>query len=54
MLAEGSSVTDIAEDLSLSPKTVETYRARLMDKLNIDNFTKLVRFAIRHGIATLD
>lgn len=54
MLAEGRSVAHIATTLSLSPKTVETYRARMMDKLDIRDFATLVRFAIQNGLTTLD
>ena len=53
MLSEGHSVAEIAEMLSLSPKTVETYRARMMDKLGIDDLATLVRFAIRQGLTPL-
>ena len=54
MLAEGRPIADIATTLSLSPKTVETYRARMMEKLAIQDFAGLVRFAIQHGIVTLE
>jgi len=54
MLAEGHAVADIAVTLSLSPKTVETYRARMMEKLDIHDFATLVRFAIQHGITSLE
>jgi len=54
MLAEGHAVPDIATTLSLSPKTVETYRARMMEKLGIHDLATLVKFAIQHGITTLD
>jgi DNA-binding NarL/FixJ family response regulator len=54
MLAEGHSVAKIAEMLSLSPKTVETYRARMMEKLGIDDFATLIRFAIQHGLTSLE
>jgi two-component system, NarL family, response regulator NreC len=54
LLAEGRSMADIAASLSLSPKTVETYRARLMDKLGIHDLAGLVRFAIKQGIASVD
>jgi DNA-binding NarL/FixJ family response regulator len=54
MLAEGRSVTEIATTLSLSPKTVETYRARMMDKLGIRDFASLVKFAIQNGIASFE
>jgi two-component system, NarL family, response regulator NreC len=54
MLAEGHSIAKIAETLSLSPKTVETYRARMMEKLDISDFASLIRFAIQHGLTSLD
>lgn len=54
MLAEGNSVAHIAIALALSPKTVETYRARMMDKLDIHDFATLVKFAIQQGITPLD
>jgi DNA-binding NarL/FixJ family response regulator len=54
MLAEGHATAHIAATLSLSPKTVETYRARMMEKLGIRDFAGLVRFAIHHGITSLD
>ena len=54
ILAEGYAVSDIATALSLSPKTVETYRARMMEKLDIRDFASLVKFAIQHGITALE
>ena len=54
MLAEGHVVAHIATTLSLSPKTVETYRARMMEKLDIHDFATLVKFAIQHGITSLE
>ena len=54
MLAEGHSIADTATALCLSPKTVETYRARMMEKLEIDDFASLIRFAIQHGITPLE
>jgi DNA-binding NarL/FixJ family response regulator len=54
MLAEGRSVSDIACTLSLSPKTVETYRARMLDKLGIRDLASLIKFAIQQGIASLE
>lgn len=49
-VVEGDSSADIARDLGLSPKTVETYRARLMQKLGVGDFAGLVRFAVQHGV----
>jgi DNA-binding NarL/FixJ family response regulator len=54
LLAEGHSVVGIAEKLSLSPKTVETYRARMMQKLGIGCFASLIRFAIQQGVSPLE
>ena len=54
MLAEGHAIADIATTLSLSPKTVETYRARMMEKLEIHDFATLVKFAIQQGITPLE
>ncbi|MBV8466419.1 MAG: response regulator transcription factor [Burkholderiales bacterium] len=53
MLAEGRAVVDIATTLSLSPKTVETYRARMMAKLGIHDLAGLVKFAIQQGMIAL-
>jgi DNA-binding NarL/FixJ family response regulator len=54
LLAEGHSVAEIAATLALSPKTVETYRARMMEKLGIFDLAGLVRFAIQQGVTELD
>ena len=54
LLAEGNTGAEIARRLSLSQKTVETYRARLVEKLGIRDLPGLVRFAIQRGIVTLD
>jgi len=54
LLVEGKSNAVIARSLSLSPKTVETYRARVMQKLNIDDIPSLVKFAIQHGVTPLE
>lgn len=54
LFAEGNSIAVIAESLALSPRTVETYRSRLMQKLGIRNLPELVKFAIQHGITSLD
>ena len=50
LVVEGKSSAEIAIILSLSQKTVETYRSRLMQKLNIKNIPSLVKFAIQHGL----
>lgn len=53
-IAEGKSTKDIAALLSISPKTVETHRGHLMQKLNIHDVAGLVRYAIKHGLITVD
>ena len=54
LTAEGYSSAASAKLLALSPKTVETYRSRIMLKLEVRNVVGLVKFAIRHAIASLD
>ena len=54
LVAEGKSSAEIADILSLSLKTVETYRSRLMHKLDISDLPGLVRFAIQHGLTPLE
>lgn len=50
MITKGEKVTDISEQLNLSPKTVNSYRYRLFNKLNISGDVELTHLAIRHGI----
>ncbi len=50
LTAEGFTNQEIAEKLFLSRKTVDTYRSRLMDKLNLQHRSELVRFALRRGL----
>ena len=54
LLAEGKTGAEIAQRLSLSQKTVETYRARLVEKLGIRDLAGLVRFAIQKGLVSLE
>ncbi len=54
LIVEGRSTVEIAEVAALSPKTVETYRSRLMHKLEITNLAELVKFAIKHGLTSVD
>jgi DNA-binding NarL/FixJ family response regulator len=54
LVTEGKSNFEVAAAIGLSPRTVETYRGRLMRKLGIENLPALVRYAIRHGIIALD
>jgi DNA-binding NarL/FixJ family response regulator len=48
-IAQGYSNKEIATQLKLSVKTVETYRARAMDKLGLESRSALVRYALEHG-----
>ena len=50
LLVAGDSVSDIAARLNVSGKTVSTHKARLMEKLGLDNPADLVRYAIRHHL----
>jgi DNA-binding NarL/FixJ family response regulator len=54
LVVEGKSSAEIASTLSLSVKTVETYRSRLLHKLDIRDIPGLVKFAIQHGLTPLD
>jgi two-component system response regulator NreC len=47
---EGFSSSEIGKKLFISPKTVDTYRARIMDKLELRHRSELVRFALRKGL----
>jgi len=53
LVVEGKTSSDIAGKLGLSPKTIETYRSRLMQKLEIRDIPSLVKFAIQHGLSSL-
>ena len=50
LVVEGRTNAAIAQALSLSPKTVETYRARIMKKLKVRDTVELVKFSMRHGL----
>lgn len=54
LVVEGRTSAEIAEVLSLSPKSVETYRSRMMQKLGICDMPSLVKFAIQHGLTSLE
>ena len=53
-MVEGKTSGEISELIALSPKTVDTYRSRLMQKLGIKDLPALVKFAIQHGITSLE
>jgi two-component system response regulator NreC len=50
LLALGHTASQIAEKLALSPKTVETYRTRIMEKLNLNSRVDLVQYALARGL----
>ena len=54
LIAEGKNTKQIASDLSVSVKTIETHRQNLMHKLDIYNVQDLVKYAIKYGIITLE
>jgi DNA-binding NarL/FixJ family response regulator len=54
LAAEGLSNTDIAEQLSLSPRTVEQHRQSMMSKMEFKSPTDLIRFALKRGILPMD
>jgi DNA-binding NarL/FixJ family response regulator len=53
LIAEGRSTKEIASQLSISVKTVETHRKQVMDKLKIRSVAELTKYAIREGLTTL-
>jgi DNA-binding NarL/FixJ family response regulator len=54
MVVEGKTSAEIGRSLHLSPKTVDSYRSRMMQKLGITDMPELIKFAIRHGLISLD
>lgn len=52
MLSEGKTVGEIAEDLSLSVKTISTYRSRVLEKMNMKSNAELTHYAIKHELVT--
>ena len=52
MIASGKTVKEISEDLSLSVKTISTYRARILEKMKMKNIAELIRYAIKNGLVT--
>jgi DNA-binding NarL/FixJ family response regulator len=50
MIAAGKATTEIADRLSLSVKTVSTYRARVLEKLHLKGSSELIRYALNHGL----
>jgi DNA-binding NarL/FixJ family response regulator len=54
LIAEGGTTKEIAQELNISVKTVESHRGQLMDRLNIHDIAGLVRYAIKFGLASVE
>lgn len=54
MAAEGKTAAEIAKILSISPRTAELHRGRMMNKLGLRSQTELVRYAVKRGIVQID
>src|SRR6266852_3971950 len=52
LLGTGIPLTRIATDLGLSPKTISTYRGRILEKLKLNNSAAIIRYAIEHRLVT--
>ena len=50
MIGSGKTVTQIAEELALSVKTISTYRVRILEKLKMNNNAEMTRYAIKEGL----
>jgi len=50
LIGQGNTPTDIADELSLSVKTISTYRSRILDKLQLENTAQLIRYAIENDL----
>ena len=50
MMASGKTITQIADALALSPKTISTYRARILEKLDMNTTADLIRYAVENGL----
>jgi two-component system invasion response regulator UvrY len=50
MLVSGKTLSEIAEEISLSVKTVSTYRTRILEKLNLKNNSELILYAVKNGL----
>lgn len=54
LVVEGKTTAEISDLLSLSPKSIKSYRSRIMQKLGVNDLPGLVKFAIRHGLTSLE
>ncbi len=51
LISSGMKISEIAKELSLSPKTISSYKQRILSKLNLKNTSEIIRYAIREGLA---
>jgi two-component system, NarL family, invasion response regulator UvrY len=51
MVGSGKTVSEIAEELSLSVKTISTYRTHILEKMNLKNNAEIMQYVITHGLA---
>ena len=54
LVVEGRTSAEVAELLGLSPKSVESYRSRMLKKLELEDLPSLVKFAVRHGVTSIE
>jgi DNA-binding NarL/FixJ family response regulator len=54
LVADGHSSAEIGAKLHLSPKTVDSYRSRMMQKLHLSDLVAVIKFAIQHGLTSLE
>ena len=52
LIASGKTLTEIAEELSLSVKTISTYRSRILEKMNMNSNAELTRYAIENNLVS--
>jgi DNA-binding CsgD family transcriptional regulator len=54
LVAEGKTSQQIGERLFISPKSIDTYRSRLMHKIGVEDMAGLIKFAIQQGLISLE
>ncbi|HYI87313.1 MAG TPA: helix-turn-helix transcriptional regulator, partial [Burkholderiales bacterium] len=54
LIVEGNTSSEVGALLGLSPKSIDTYRSRMMNKLDIEDLASLVKFAIRNGVTSVE
>jgi DNA-binding NarL/FixJ family response regulator len=54
LVVDGKTSAEIGKSLNLSPKTVESYRSRMMQKLGVSDITELIKYAIKNGLISVE